>query len=64
MSWGEAGLGDWITVYAHGGHAYTVVAGLRLDTSAANDPKGLKGPRWRALPRPSKGFKARHPAGF
>ncbi len=34
MRWGERGKGQWITVYAHGGHAYVVIAGLRLDTSA------------------------------
>ena len=33
MNWGEAGTGKWITVYANGGHAYVVIAGLRFDTS-------------------------------
>ena len=33
MSWGPSGPGTWITVYAHGGHAYLVVAGFRFDTS-------------------------------
>ena len=33
MSWGDAGPGQWITIYAHGGHMYMVVAGLRFDTS-------------------------------
>ena len=33
MNWGQDGPGQWITVYAHGGHAYVVVAGLRFDTS-------------------------------
>ena len=64
MSWGEDGPGTWVTVYGNAGHAYAVIAGLRLDTSAVNDPKGLKGPRWRALPRPAKGFTPRHPTGF
>ena len=27
MNWGQPGPGQWITVYAHGGHAYVVVAG-------------------------------------
>ena len=44
---GRAGKGSWITVYTNPGHAYTVIAGLRLDTSAAGDPNGGKGPRWR-----------------
>ncbi|HEX2103015.1 MAG TPA: hypothetical protein VHF51_05150 [Solirubrobacteraceae bacterium] len=61
MSWGAAGAGDWITVYANRGHAYVVIAGLRLDTSAAGDPRGGKGPRWRPTLRSSRGFKARHP---
>ena len=30
---GLARPGRWITVYAHGGHAYVVVAGYRFDTS-------------------------------
>ncbi len=34
MRWGEKGKGAWITVFAHCGHAYAVIAGLRLDTSA------------------------------
>ena len=64
MSWGEAGEGEWITVYTNPGHAYVVIAGMRLDTSAAGDPSGLKGPRWRPVLRDSTGFKARHPEGF
>jgi len=63
MSWGERGAGDWITVYSNPGHAYAVIAGLRLDTSAAGDPSGGKGPRWRPNLRSSRGFKARHPLG-
>jgi hypothetical protein len=64
MHWGAAGAGEWITVYANAGHAYAVIAGLRLDTSAAGDPSGLKGPRWRPVLRSSRGFKARHPVGL
>jgi hypothetical protein len=64
MRWGAAGAGQWITVYANAGHAYAVIAGLRLDTSAAGDPSGLKGPRWRPVLRSSHGFKARHPVGL
>ena len=33
MSWGDRGKGKWITVFANGGHAYAVIAGLRLRTS-------------------------------
>lgn len=64
MSWGEAGEGDWITIYTNPGHAYVVIAGMRLDTSAAGDPSGAKGPRWRPTLRETAGFKARHPEGF
>ncbi len=64
MRWGAAGKGDWITVYTNPGHAYVVIAGLRLDTSAAGDPSGAKGPRWRPVLRSSRGFRARHADGF
>ena len=64
LHWGASGAGDWITVYTNPGHAYAVIAGLRLDTSAAGDPSGLKGPRWRPSLRSSRGFKARHPVGL
>jgi len=60
MSWGRSGRGKWITVYAHGGHAYVVIAGLRFDTSG----EGEEGPRWREEKRSSRGFKARHPEGL
>src|SRR3954447_15913914 len=64
MHWGLAGRGQWFTVYTNPGHAFAVIAGLRLDTSAAGDPSGLKGPRWRPVLRSAKGFKGRHPVGF
>lgn len=56
MNWRKRGKGKWITVYAHGGHAFIVVAGLRFDTSGS----GGKGPRWRSEKRSKRGFKARH----
>ena len=64
MGWGESGPGKWITVYTNPGHAYVVIAGLRLDTSAAGDPSGAKGPRWRPNLRETRGYRVRHPAGF
>jgi hypothetical protein len=64
MHWGTARAGQWITVYTNPSHAYAVIAGLRLDTSAAGDPRGAKGPRWRPVLRSSHGFKARHPVGL
>ena len=64
MRWGAAGPGEWITVYTNPGHAFAVIAGLRLDTSAAGDPSGRKGPRWRPALRSTRGYRARHPVGF
>jgi len=64
MRWGLRGKGQWITVYSNPGHAFAVIAGLRLDTSPAGDPSGLRGPRWRPVLRSTRGFKARHPLGF
>ena len=42
--WGKRGKGEWITVYYNGGHAFVVIAGLRLDTSQPDD--GAIGPGW------------------
>ncbi len=64
MRWGLAGKGSWFTVFTNPGHAFAVIAGLRLDTSPAGDPSGLRGPRWRPVLRSTRGFKARHPLGF
>jgi peptidoglycan hydrolase CwlO-like protein len=60
MSWGEAGPGKWITVYANAGHAYMVVAGWRFDTSALRSG----GTRWSRQLRDNVGFVARHPPGL
>jgi hypothetical protein len=66
MSWGRDGPGRWITVYAHGGHAYVVVAGLRFDTSLRDSdaPGPRSGPRWSRTLRESDAFVARHPRGY
>jgi hypothetical protein len=73
MRWGARGSGQWITVFANGGHAFAVIAGLRLDTSAyaartvskRRYSKALeRGPRWRPTKRPARGFRKRHPVGF
>jgi len=64
MRWGRAGAGLWITIHTNPGHAYVDIAGLRLDTSAAEDPRGGKGPRWRPLRKSNSGYVARHPVGF
>jgi hypothetical protein len=69
MKWGRRGKGRWITVYTHPGHAYVVIAGLRLDTSGGDrqsteDRTGGRGPRWRKYSRRPTGFVARHPANY
>lgn len=64
MHWGHAGKGAWVTVYTNPGHAWMVIAGLRLDTSAASDPRGTKGPRWRPALLQTHGYHRRHPDGF
>jgi hypothetical protein len=66
MSWGRTGPGRWITVYAHGGHAYIVVAGYRFDTSMRDRdaPGPATGPRWSRSLRKSSAFVARHPRGY
>jgi hypothetical protein len=63
MRWGRSGPGKWVTVYAHSGHAYMVVAGLRLDTSMRDDPSRT-GPGWSKRLRRSDAFVARHPRGL
>jgi hypothetical protein len=72
MKWGEKGKGDWITVYTNPGHAYAVIAGLRLDTSVAGMARTKdvaasafeRGPRWRPMKRSGRGFVKRHPLSF
>jgi peptidoglycan hydrolase-like protein with peptidoglycan-binding domain len=59
-SWGAPGKGEWITIYAHGGHMYMVVAGLRFDTSGRADT----GSRWQKAMRSPSGFTVRHPKGL
>ena len=63
MRCGARGPGQWFTIYTNPGHAYMVIAGLRLDTSSAGAGGG-KGPRWRAKGRPTAGYTVRHPRGF
>ena len=66
MSWGDRGAGRWITVYANGGHAFLMVAGLRFDTgyrtsrARRQGAKAGGGPRW-DYPRSTSGYVARHP---
>ena len=76
MSWAQKGKGKWISVYAHGGHAYAIIAGLRLDTSVGSYSARRatrrkiarsafeRGPRWRPMLRSAQGFAKRHPVGL
>ena len=61
MSWGSAGKGRWITIYANAGHAFAVIDGLRWDT--VGDAHGT-GPRWHRNMVSTAGFVARHPVGY
>jgi len=63
-SYGSHGIGRWASVFANAGHAYVDIAGLRLDTSAADDPSNQQGPRWRPLRRANAGYVVRHPSGY
>lgn len=58
--WGKPGPGRWITVYAHGGHTFMLVAGLRFDTSGLRET----GSRWQTSSRTTSGFAVRHPPGL
>jgi peptidoglycan hydrolase-like protein with peptidoglycan-binding domain len=68
-SYGRAGPGRWITIYADPGHTWIVVAGLAFNTAhyAAAIPKG-SGPRWftDATANLADGghYFVRHPAGL
>jgi peptidoglycan hydrolase-like protein with peptidoglycan-binding domain len=62
-SYGAAGPGQWITLYANGGHVYMRVAGLWFDTAAQSSSNSHD--RWspRNVSGPS-GFVVRHPVGY
>ena len=60
MKWGEAGPGDWITIYSSPGHIFMFVAGLRFDTSG----QGRGGTRWQDANRSTSGFAVRHYPGL
>jgi len=60
MSWGEKGPGQWVTLYANGGHMYMIVAGLRFDTSGRQQD----GTRWHTTARSSSGYTVVHPPGL
>ena len=63
IRYGERGRGRWITIYSRSGHTFAVIAGLRLDTTDLGHG-GDVGPRWYVDGRDTRGYAARHPAGF
>ena len=59
-SYGEAGPGKYITIYANAEHAYMVIDGKRFDTVALAEG----GSRWGGPSSDGGGFVERHPAGL
>ena len=60
MNWRFAGRGKWVTVYAHGGHMFLTVAGIRFDTT----DRERDGTRWHRDMRSTAGYAVRHPGGI
>jgi len=58
--WGDAGPGQWVTIYAKASHMFMVVAGLRFDTSG----RSTHGTRWQTDMRSAAGYVVRHPPGL
>jgi peptidoglycan hydrolase-like protein with peptidoglycan-binding domain len=59
-SYGEAGPGQHITIYANSEHAFMVIDGKRFDTVAQQET----GTRWSDSMTSSAGYVVRHPAGL
>jgi peptidoglycan hydrolase-like protein with peptidoglycan-binding domain len=59
-SYGEAGPGRHITIYANAGHAFMVIDGKRFDTIAQQET----GSRWSDSPGSTGGYVVRHPDGM
>jgi peptidoglycan hydrolase-like protein with peptidoglycan-binding domain len=71
-SFGSAGVGQWVTVYANAGHTWIVIAGLAFNTGhwGPTAPAG-SGPRWLIkadatanLNDGTGGYVTRHPSGL
>jgi hypothetical protein len=62
-SYGAAGAGQWITLYANAGHVYAKIAGLWFDTAAQSSSDNDD--RWSTKRISSAGgFVVRHPKGY
>jgi peptidoglycan hydrolase-like protein with peptidoglycan-binding domain len=59
-SYGEAGPGRHITIYANSGHAFMVIDGKRFDTIAQQE----SGTRWADSVGDTSGYVVRHPDGM
>lgn len=64
-SWGAAGPGKWITIYANAGHTYMYVnvggAWMLFDTAGRS---GVFASRWQPDPVDNEGYVARHWPGY
>jgi peptidoglycan hydrolase-like protein with peptidoglycan-binding domain len=62
-SYGSSGPGQWITLWANGGHVYMDIAGLWFDTAAQSSSNNND--RWSAsrVDQPG-GYIERHPTGY
>jgi peptidoglycan hydrolase-like protein with peptidoglycan-binding domain len=62
-SYGAPGPGQWITLWANGGHVYMEIAGLWFDTAAQSSSNGND--RWSTTRvDQASGYVERHPTGY
>ena len=61
-TYGSAGQGTWITIWADSGHAYMEVAGLFFDTAAMDSRNGDRWSQTRVSG--TSGFTVRHPTNW
>jgi peptidoglycan hydrolase-like protein with peptidoglycan-binding domain len=59
-SYGAAGAGRYVTIYANSGHAWMTIQGRRFDTVALAET----GSRWSRTMASTSGYVVRHPKGF
>ncbi|HWH10727.1 MAG TPA: peptidoglycan-binding domain-containing protein [Solirubrobacteraceae bacterium] len=59
-TYGAAGPGTWITIFASAAHVFMTIGGLRFDTSGA----ARAGSRWQRLEPTPAGYVVRHPVGL
>jgi cell wall-associated NlpC family hydrolase len=60
-NWGDAGPGQWITIYANAGHTFMDVAGMWFDTAGRSGPYAS---RWLVAQPSLAGYAVRHPPGL